>query len=198
MLFRSRYGILAPPRVRLPPWVEISAGGVPVPPNPIGPDLAAAIEERRRRLPEEMRAMTRYAPDSPYWKRRFRRERRAAINMSVAEREETPMHRRNAAARRAFWLVPGRTVQSAITDARREDFIREANAAGDARSRRGRDSSCGIYRRRTGLSYIAQDQGQTRTKASHSKCLLPYYLSLSIMHCFTSEVLQKLNKNYFF
>ena len=31
----------------------------------------------------------------------------------------------------------------------------------DARYRRGRGSSYGIYRRRTGLSYIAQDQGQT-------------------------------------
>ena len=46
----ARYGILAPPRVRLPPDVEISAGGVPVPPVPVR-DLAAAIEERRR-LPE--------------------------------------------------------------------------------------------------------------------------------------------------
>ena len=74
--------------------------------------------------------MARYAPDSPYWKRRFRRERQAAINMSVAEREETPMHRRNAAARRAFWSVPGRTVESVIAAARREEFRREANAAG--------------------------------------------------------------------
>ena len=41
----------------------------------------------------------------------------------------------------------------------------------DARYRRGRGSSCGIYWRRTGLSYITQDQGKTRTQASHSKSL---------------------------
>ena len=40
------------------------------------------------------------------------------------------MHRRNAAARRAFWTVPGRTIRSVITDARREDFLREADTAG--------------------------------------------------------------------
>ena len=50
--------------------------------------------------------------------------------MSVAGREQTPPHHRNAAARRAFWSVPGRTVQSVIADARREEFLREANAAG--------------------------------------------------------------------
>ena len=126
----ARYGILVPPRAMVPPHYEISAGGVPVPPTPMGEDRVAEIEERRRRLTEQERAMARYAPDSPYWKRRFRRERAAAINMSVAEWEQTPPHRRNAVARRAFWSVPGRTVQSVIADARREEFLREANAAG--------------------------------------------------------------------
>ena len=91
----AKYGILAPPRVRLPPWVEISAGGVPVPPIPVREDLAAAIEERRRCLWEQKRAMARYAPDIGYWKRRFRGERAAAINMSVAEREPTPPDRKS-------------------------------------------------------------------------------------------------------
>ena len=45
---------------------------------------------------------------------------------------------------------------------------------------------------------IAQDQGQTRTKASHPDAC--YYITyhLSIMHVFTSEVLPKLDyQNYF-
>ena len=53
----------------------------------------------------------------------------------------------------------------------------------------------GFYWRKIGLSYIAQDQGQTRTKESHPKCLRPYYLSLSIMHVLLLKVLQ--NKNIF-
>ena len=40
------------------------------------------------------------------------------------------MHRRNAATRRALWSVPGHTVESVIAAARREEFRREANAAG--------------------------------------------------------------------
>ena len=52
------------------------------------------------------------------------------INMSSTQRPQTPPHRRNADARRAFWSVPGRTVQTAIADARREAFMREANAVG--------------------------------------------------------------------
>ena len=50
--------------------------------------------------------------------------------MSAAEREETPMHRRNAATRWVFWSVPGHTVESVIAAAHREEFRREANAAG--------------------------------------------------------------------
>ena len=46
-------------------------------------------------------------------------------------------------------------------------------------------------------SCLFQDQDQYQGKPS--KCLLILHLSLSIMHVFTSEVLQKLSKqNYFF
>ena len=51
-------------------------------------------------------------------------------------------------------------------------------------------TSAGLYRRRSGSYDVDQDQGQTRTKASHPDACC-YYLSLSIMHVFTFEVLQK-------
>ena len=62
----ARYGILAPPRAMVPPHYEISAGGVPVPPTLMGEDRVAEIEERRRCMTDQERAMARYAPDSPY------------------------------------------------------------------------------------------------------------------------------------
>ena len=47
-------------------------------------------------------------------------------------------------------------------------------------------------------SCLFQDQDQDQYQGKPSKCLLILYLSLSIMHVFTSEVLQKLSKpNYF-
>ena len=47
-------------------------------------------------------------------------------------------------------------------------------------------------------SCLFQDQDQDQYQGKPSKCLLILHLSLSIMHVFTSEVLQKLSKqNYF-
>ena len=47
-------------------------------------------------------------------------------------------------------------------------------------------------------SCLFQDQGQDQFQGKPSKCLLLLYLSLSIMHVFTSEVLPKLDyQNYF-
>ena len=47
-------------------------------------------------------------------------------------------------------------------------------------------------------SCLFQDQGQDQYQGKPSQCLLLYYLSLSIMYVFTSEVLQNLvNKTIF-
>ena len=47
-------------------------------------------------------------------------------------------------------------------------------------------------------SCLFQDQGQDQYQGKPSKCLLLLYLSLSIMHVFTSEIFQKFGQTKLF
>ena len=126
----ANYGIVAPPRATFPAGYDISSGGVPVPPLRCGSLVAREIEDRRKLLPDWKKALPRYSATSSYWRKRFAKEREAALAMCSAHRREIPPDERNAEERERFWSVPGRTLYTAIEDARRAAFLTEAQAAG--------------------------------------------------------------------
>jgi hypothetical protein len=57
-------GYLAPPDFRAPGGWRLSAGGVPIPPPPVGAALDAAIDEVLEGMSDEQRAEPRFYPDN--------------------------------------------------------------------------------------------------------------------------------------
>jgi hypothetical protein len=78
---RLRYmpGYPAPPDFRAPGGWRLSAGGVPIPPPPVGAALDAAINEVLETMSDEQRAEPRFFPDNyqawtEFFRRRYERE----------------------------------------------------------------------------------------------------------------------------
>ena len=127
----AHYDILAPPLARLPAGFELSYAGVPVAPLLRDNALARQIEERCRQLSERKRAMARYSRTSAYWRKLFKKERAALIELCGTHRREIHPDLRNPEGRQRFWAVPGRTTSTVIDAARREESMRRRNAVGN-------------------------------------------------------------------
>jgi len=92
---------------------------------PNGREVAEEISRRRRQLSPRKKTKAKYSRHSSYWRRLIRKERAADLGC-----QRLPPHLRNIEARRRFWSVPGRGIYKAIWDARHQEFLREAAAAG--------------------------------------------------------------------
>jgi hypothetical protein len=106
-------GYPAPPDFRAPEGWRLSAGGVLIPPPPVGDALDAAIDEVLETLSNEQRAEPRFFPDNyPAWNEFFRR--RYERELAAYDGPPPPPARNNAAGRRRWWSAPGRTLKNVL------------------------------------------------------------------------------------
>ena len=96
-----KYALPVPPDTRLPFGWVISAGGLAVPPVPVGLALQVLILQRRAALTEEQRGDPLYTAESPYWLELFDGERQEAI--ARYDGPSPPPNRKNIKARHTWW-----------------------------------------------------------------------------------------------
>jgi hypothetical protein len=97
-------GYPAPPDFRAPGGWSLSAGGVPIPPPPLGATLDAAINEVLETMSDEKCAEPCFYPDNyQAWTEFFRR------------RYDRNSPRTTALPRRRWWSAPGRTLEAMLT-----------------------------------------------------------------------------------
>jgi hypothetical protein len=99
-------GYMAPPDFRAPGGWRLSAGGIPIPPPPMG----AAIGEVLETMSDEQRADPRFYPDNQeawtaFFRHRYERE------LAAYNGPPPPPARNNAVGRRRWWSAPGRTLE---------------------------------------------------------------------------------------
>jgi hypothetical protein len=112
LLYMAGYPVL--PDFRAPEGWRLSAGGVPIPPPPMGTALDAAIDEVLEGMSDEQRAKPRFYPDNyPAWNAFFRR--RYERELASYDGPPPPPARNNAAGRRHWWSAPGRTLEAVLT-----------------------------------------------------------------------------------
>jgi hypothetical protein len=94
---------------RIPTGWNISAGGLAVPPVPVGARLEALIYQRRDALSEEERADPSFAANSELWPAIFTEERVADVARYVGP---YPPDRHNRVEWRTCWR--GRTIEGVL------------------------------------------------------------------------------------
>ena len=108
-------GYPAQPDFRAPEGWRLSAGGVPIPPPPMGrATLEAEIDAVLVNLSDEQRAEERFWPDNyeawtQFFRQRYERE------LAQYDGPPPPPARNNAAGRRRWWSAPGRTLENVLT-----------------------------------------------------------------------------------
>jgi hypothetical protein len=103
-------GYMAPMDFRAPGGWRLSAGGITIPPPPMGTALEAAIDEVLETMSDEQRTDPRFYPDNlvawtAFFRRRYERE------LAAYDGPPPPPARNNAAGRRRWWSAPGRTLE---------------------------------------------------------------------------------------
>jgi hypothetical protein len=105
-------GYPAPPDFRAPGGWCLSAGGVPIPPPPVGAALNAAIDEVLETMSEEQRAEPHFFPDNYLaWNEFFRR--RYEWELTAYDGPPPPPTRNNAVGPRTGG-APGRTLKNML------------------------------------------------------------------------------------
>jgi hypothetical protein len=103
-------GYMAPPDFRAPGGWRLSAGGIPIPPPPMGAALDAAIDEVIETMSDEQRADPRFYPDNrEAWTAFFCR--RYECELAAYDNPSPPPTRTNAVGRRRWWSTPGHTLE---------------------------------------------------------------------------------------
>jgi hypothetical protein len=97
LLYAAAYP--APPDFRAPRGWRLSAGGIPIPPLPVGAALDVAIDEVLEGMSDEQRAEPRFYPDNyqawmAFFRRRYQRE------LAAYDGPPPPPVHNNAAGRR--------------------------------------------------------------------------------------------------
>jgi hypothetical protein len=108
-------GYPAPSDFRVPGGWRLSAGGVPIPPPPVGTALDAAINEVLETMSGDQRAEPRFFPDNyPAWNEFFRR--RYERELAAYDGPPPSPVRNNAASRCRWWSAPCSRTSRVATD----------------------------------------------------------------------------------
>jgi hypothetical protein len=106
-------GYPTPPDFRAPGGWHLSAGGVPIPPPPMGAALDSAIDGVLKTMSDEQRAEPRFFPGSyPAWNEFCRC--RYEWELAAYNGPPPPPTHNNAAGRRRWWSALGRTLENML------------------------------------------------------------------------------------
>jgi hypothetical protein len=116
----AKYGILLPPKATIPKGFDVSLGGVPMPPVPMGVDFDAAVGETTwKEKPWHMQETW----VSEYWPKWFREEREAALVHFTGENPppEKNMAERSSSARLESFMQADREASVFNLDSNEEE-----------------------------------------------------------------------------